>query len=46
MLLLSRNILCCDIHKGGAQYSWDTHIFDNSKREVGGLTRKGHTKTC
>jgi len=45
MLLLSRNTLCCDIHEGGAQYSWDTHIVDNSRGEVGGLDPKGHTKT-
>jgi len=40
MLLLSRNILCCDI-----QYRWDTHIVDNSKGDLGGLAPKGHTKT-
>ena len=45
MLLLSRNILCCDIHKGCAQYSWDAHIVDNSKGDVGGLTPKGQDKT-
>jgi len=45
MLLLSRNILGCDIHKGGAEYSWDTHIVYNSKGDVGGLAPKGHTKT-
>jgi len=45
MLLLSRNILCCDIHKGCAQYSWDTHIVNSSKGDVEGLAPKGHTKT-
>jgi len=45
MLLLSRIILCCDIHKGCAQYSWDTHIVINSKGDVEGLAPKGHTKT-
>jgi len=43
MLLLLRNILGCDIHKIGAQYSWDTRIVDNSTGDVGGLAPKGHT---
>jgi len=43
MWLLRRNILGCDIHKRGAQYSWDTHIVDKSKDDVGGLAPKGHT---
>jgi len=45
MLLLSRNILCCEIHEGGAQYSWDIHIVDNSKGDVRGLAPEGHTET-
>jgi len=45
MLLLRPNILCCDILNGCAQYSWDAHIVDNSKGDVGGLAPKGHTKT-
>jgi len=34
MLLLCRNIFGYDIHKGGTQYSWDTHIVYNSKEDV------------
>jgi len=45
MLLLCRNVLCCDIHKGGAQYIWDTHSVYNSRVYVGRLAPKGHTKT-
>ena len=37
MLLLSRNILCCVIRKGYAQYIWDAHIVNNSKGDVGGV---------
>jgi len=34
MLHMRRNILCCDIHKGGAQYSWDTHVVYISKEDL------------
>jgi len=44
MLLLCCNVFRCNIHKGVAQNSWDTHIVHNSKGDVGGLTPKGHTK--
>jgi len=44
MLLLRCNIHCCNIHKEGAQYSWDTHIVDKSKGDVRGLAPEGHTE--
>jgi len=45
MLLLSRNVLRCDMNTGRAQDCWDTDIVYNAKGDLGGLTPKGHTKT-
>jgi len=45
MLLLCCNVFRRNFDKRGAQKSWETQIVHNSKRDEGGLTPKGHTKS-